>query len=104
MCLSQESITSIKWDPTGQMLLTCAKEDVVKLWSSPGSGSNPGAGWKCLQSLPHPAQVNGVAWCGLTGHGAKPLNMLATYVWYSTGLDCVDINSLNCTLVDYRCL
>ncbi|XP_064868559.1 probable E3 ubiquitin-protein ligase HERC1 isoform X2 [Oncorhynchus nerka] len=78
MCLSQESITSIKWDPTGQMLLTCAKEDVVKLWSSPGSGSNPGAGWKCLQTLPHPAQVNGVAWCGLTGHGAKPLNMLAT--------------------------
>uniref|UniRef100_A0AAZ3RI90 HECT-type E3 ubiquitin transferase n=1 Tax=Oncorhynchus tshawytscha TaxID=74940 RepID=A0AAZ3RI90_ONCTS len=71
----KESITSIKWDPTGQILLTCAKEDVVKLWSSPGSGSNPGAGWKCLQSLPHPAQVNGVAWCGLTGHGAKPLNM-----------------------------
>ncbi|XP_045564463.1 probable E3 ubiquitin-protein ligase HERC1 isoform X7 [Salmo salar] len=74
----KESITSMKWDPTGQMLLTCAKEDVVKLWSSPGSGSNPGAGWRCLQSLPHPAQVNGVAWCGLTGHGAKPLNMLAT--------------------------
>ncbi|XP_028981614.2 probable E3 ubiquitin-protein ligase HERC1 isoform X4 [Esox lucius] len=74
----KESITSMKWSPSGQILLTCAKEDLVKLWSSPGSRSSPGAGWRCLLSIAHPAQVNGVAWCGLIGQGVRPLNMLAT--------------------------
>ncbi|KAL1007751.1 hypothetical protein UPYG_G00091160 [Umbra pygmaea] len=72
----KESITCVKWSPSGQLLLTCAKEDVVKIWSSPGS--SPEAGWRCLQSLAHPAQVNGVAWCGLDGQGTKPRSMLAT--------------------------
>ena len=70
---SQESITSMKWSPNGQILLTCAKEETVKLWASHDSGS----GWRRLQSLRHPSVVNGVAWCGLSGRGPKPLSMLA---------------------------
>ncbi|XP_047196036.1 probable E3 ubiquitin-protein ligase HERC1 [Hippoglossus stenolepis] len=69
----KESITSMKWSPNGQILLTCAKEETVKLWASHDSGS----GWRRLQSLRHPSVVNGVAWCGLSGRGPKPLSMLA---------------------------
>ncbi|KAG2470375.1 HERC1 ligase, partial [Polypterus senegalus] len=29
----KESITSLKWDPNGKNLLTCAKEEMVKLWA-----------------------------------------------------------------------
>ncbi|KAM7405656.1 hypothetical protein PAMP_000090 [Pampus punctatissimus] len=71
----KESITSMKWSPTGQILLTCAKEETVKLWASPDSDS--GSGWRCLQSLRQPSVVNSVAWCSLHGRGPKPLSMLA---------------------------
>uniref|UniRef100_A0A3Q3SK21 HECT-type E3 ubiquitin transferase n=1 Tax=Mastacembelus armatus TaxID=205130 RepID=A0A3Q3SK21_9TELE len=75
----KESVTSMKWSPTGQVLLTCAKEETVKLWASPDShpDSGSGCGWRCLQSLRHPSLVNGVAWCSLPGRGPKPLSMLA---------------------------
>ncbi|XP_075939248.1 putative E3 ubiquitin-protein ligase HERC1 [Anarhichas minor] len=71
----KESITSMKWSPNGQILLTCAKEETVKLWASPDCHS--GSGWHCLQGLRHPSPVNGVAWCGLLGRGPKTLSMLA---------------------------
>ncbi|KAI3377882.1 hypothetical protein L3Q82_008463 [Scortum barcoo] len=73
----KESITSMKWSPTGEILLTCAKEETVKLWANPDSHSDSGSGWRCLQSLRHPSLVNGVAWCSLPGRGPKPLGMLA---------------------------
>ncbi|XP_068597946.1 probable E3 ubiquitin-protein ligase HERC1 [Brachionichthys hirsutus] len=75
----KDLITSMKWSPTGHILLTCAKEETVKLWASPNShpDSGSGSGWRCLQSLRHPALVNGVAWCSLRGREPKPLNMLA---------------------------
>lgn len=75
----QESITSMKWSPTGEILLTCAKEDTVKLWASPDPHSDSGSGssWRCLQSLRHPSPVNSVAWCSLLGRGPKALSMLA---------------------------
>lgn len=66
----------MKWSPNGQILLTCAKEETVKLWACQDSGS----GWHCLQSLRHPSLVNGVAWCSLPGRGPKPQSMLAMYV------------------------
>ncbi|KAG7482609.1 putative E3 ubiquitin-protein ligase HERC1 isoform X1 [Solea senegalensis] len=69
----KESISCMKWSPTGQILLTCAKEETVKLWASHDLRSS----WRCLQSLRHPSVVNSVAWCGLPGCGQKPLNMLA---------------------------
>lgn len=65
----------MRWSPTGQMLLTCAKEETVKLWAAPDLHS--GSGWRCLQSLKHPSPVNGIAWCSLLGRGPKPLSMLA---------------------------
>ncbi|XP_056269201.1 probable E3 ubiquitin-protein ligase HERC1 isoform X3 [Pseudoliparis swirei] len=71
----KESVSSMKWSPNGQILLTCAKEETVKLWAGPDSH---GSGWRCLQSLRHPSPVNGVAWCGLPGRGPRPLGMLAT--------------------------
>lgn len=73
----QESISSMKWSPNGQILLTCAKEDTVKLWAAPDRDSGPGSGWRCLQSLRHASLVNNVAWCGLPGRGPRPLSMLA---------------------------
>lgn len=63
----------MKWSPTGQILLTCAKEETVKLWAC----QDPASGWRCLQSLRHPSNVNSVAWCNLLGRGSKPLNMFA---------------------------
>ncbi|XP_076011639.1 putative E3 ubiquitin-protein ligase HERC1 isoform X5 [Genypterus blacodes] len=71
----RESITCMKWSPNGQILLSCAKEETVKLWANPDAQS--GSGWLCLQSLRHPSQVNSVAWCSLPGYGSKPLSMLA---------------------------
>ncbi|XP_037104179.1 probable E3 ubiquitin-protein ligase HERC1 isoform X3 [Syngnathus acus] len=79
-----ESITNMKWSPTGQILMTCAKEETVKLWANADSGSELGTGWHCLTSLKQPSLVNGVAWCSLPGSGPKPLNMLA--ICCQTGL------------------
>ncbi|XP_030232116.1 probable E3 ubiquitin-protein ligase HERC1 isoform X5 [Gadus morhua] len=74
----KESITSMKWDASGRLLLTCAKEETVKLWASPDSESGSRSGWYCLQSLSHPSVVNSVAWCSLPGRAPKPRSMLAT--------------------------
>lgn len=68
----------MKWSPTGQILLTCAKEETVKLWASHGSG--PTSGWICLQNLRQPSLVNGATWCSLQGRSPKMLNMLAMQV------------------------
>lgn len=65
----------MRWSPTGRVLLTCAKEETVKLWAAPDS--SPASGWRCLQSLKQPSSVNGVAWCGLLGRGPRPLSTLA---------------------------
>lgn len=62
----------MKWDPTGKILATCAKEEAVKLWA------HMGGGWRHLYSLPHQAVVNAVAWCSLPGRGPNPQLLLAT--------------------------
>lgn len=67
-------IVSMKWDPTGKILLTCAKEETVKLWGYVGGC------WRRLHSLASPALVNGIAWCALPGKGPKLQLLLATYV------------------------
>ncbi|XP_066448386.1 probable E3 ubiquitin-protein ligase HERC1 isoform X1 [Eleutherodactylus coqui] len=77
----KEMFVNLKWDPTGQMLLTCAKEDTVKLW-----GNSDGS-WKILYFLTHPSYVNTVAWCGLVGKADSPQLMLATGC--QNGLVCV---------------
>ncbi|XP_041034512.1 probable E3 ubiquitin-protein ligase HERC1 isoform X1 [Carcharodon carcharias] len=77
----KESITCMKWDPLGLMLMTCAKENTVKLWSCVAGN------WHCLHKLSHPALVNDVAWCSQLGKGFKLQLMLASGC--QNGLVCV---------------
>ncbi|KAJ7398001.1 hypothetical protein BTVI_128929 [Pitangus sulphuratus] len=77
----KDMVVSMKWDPTGKILLTCAKEETVKLWGFLGGC------WRRLHSLSHPALVNGIAWCALPGKGPKPQLLLATGC--HNGLVCV---------------
>ncbi|XP_053490210.1 probable E3 ubiquitin-protein ligase HERC1 isoform X6 [Ictalurus furcatus] len=81
----KESISSLRWAPGGQILLSCAKEETACLWAESGAGL--GRSWACLQSIAHPSVVNAVAWCGLSGQGPKALNMMATCC--QNGLVCV---------------
>ncbi|XP_028822113.1 probable E3 ubiquitin-protein ligase HERC1 [Denticeps clupeoides] len=74
----KECISSVKWDSAGQLLMSCAKEEVVKLWVEQSEGK-----WACLQSLTHPAVVNGTAWCSMSAGSS----MLATCC--QNGLVCV---------------
>ncbi|KAB1277623.1 putative E3 ubiquitin-protein ligase HERC1 [Camelus dromedarius] len=77
----KDTLVSMKWDPTGHILMTCAKEENVKLWG-PISGC-----WRCLHSLCHPSIVNGIAWCSLPGKGSKLHLLMATGC--QSGLVCV---------------
>ncbi|XP_043933675.1 probable E3 ubiquitin-protein ligase HERC1 isoform X2 [Protopterus annectens] len=77
----RESITSMKWEPAGQILLTCAKEEAVKLWVN-GSGN-----WRCTYSLSHSSIVNCISWFDLSGKGENTDLMLATGC--QNGLVCV---------------
>ncbi|MBZ3889111.1 putative E3 ubiquitin-protein ligase HERC1 [Sciurus carolinensis] len=77
----KDTLVSMKWDPTGHILMTCAKEENVKLWG-PISGC-----WRCLHSLCHPSTVNGIAWCSLPGKGSKLQLLMATGC--QSGLVCV---------------
>uniref|UniRef100_A0A8D2LRJ6 HECT-type E3 ubiquitin transferase n=1 Tax=Varanus komodoensis TaxID=61221 RepID=A0A8D2LRJ6_VARKO len=77
----KDTIVSMKWDPTGKILMTCAKEELVKLWG------HMGGCWRHLYSLPHQAAVNAIAWCSLPGEGPKPQLLLATGC--QNGLLCV---------------
>jgi len=70
----QHTITSIHWDPTGQILATTATEPEVRVWY-PGDGQ-----WECLYGLKHSQPVNITAWCTMTGKGEVPLLMLARSV------------------------
>ncbi|XP_051890412.1 LOW QUALITY PROTEIN: probable E3 ubiquitin-protein ligase HERC1 [Pristis pectinata] len=78
----QESVTSLKWDPTGHLLLAVSKQEMVKVWGRIGSI------WLAVQTLFHSALVNTSAWCPLPGKGLDPRLMLAVgcqnglvYVW-----------------------
>ncbi|XP_057578758.1 probable E3 ubiquitin-protein ligase HERC1 isoform X12 [Hippopotamus amphibius kiboko] len=77
----KDTLISMKWDPTGHILMTCAKEENVKLW-----GRISGC-WRCLHSLCHPSIVNGIAWCSLPGKGSKLHLLMATGC--QSGLVCV---------------
>lgn len=87
----------MKWSPNGQILLTCAKEETVKLWAAWDCDSGHGSGWSCLQSLRHPSLVNSVAWCGLSGRGPQPLSMLAMYVTLNGSVP-AHIRTLSCSI------
>lgn len=88
-------IVSMKWDPTGKILLTCAKEETVKLWGYMGGS------WRRLHSLPHPALVNGIAWCALPGKGPKLQLLLATYVIFLFVLALLQLGVLLLVVVSF---
>ncbi|XP_053504408.1 probable E3 ubiquitin-protein ligase HERC1 isoform X7 [Ictalurus furcatus] len=78
----QESVNALRWDPTGHLLLSVGRSEVVKVWG------RSGAAWLVLHSLYHTGLVNAAEWCPLPGHGPDPRLMMAIgcqngllYVW-----------------------
>ncbi|XP_034166972.2 probable E3 ubiquitin-protein ligase HERC1 isoform X4 [Pangasianodon hypophthalmus] len=78
----QESVNALRWDPTGHLLLSVGRSEVVKIWG------RSGAAWLVLHSLYHTGSVNAAEWCPLPGHGPNPRLMMAVgcqngllYVW-----------------------
>ncbi|XP_053334016.1 probable E3 ubiquitin-protein ligase HERC1 isoform X3 [Clarias gariepinus] len=78
----QESVNALRWDPTGHLLLSVCRSEVVKIWG------RSGAAWLVLHSLYHTGSVNAAEWCPLPGHGTNPRLMMAAgcqngllYVW-----------------------
>ncbi|XP_016106101.1 probable E3 ubiquitin-protein ligase HERC1 [Sinocyclocheilus grahami] len=77
-----ESVSALRWDPTGHLLLSVGRSEVVKIW-----GRASGA-WLTLHSLFHTGTVNTAEWCPLPGRGPEPRLMMAVgcqngllYVW-----------------------
>ncbi|XP_052393189.1 probable E3 ubiquitin-protein ligase HERC1 isoform X2 [Carassius gibelio] len=77
-----ESVSALRWDPTGHLLLSVGRSEVVKIW-----GRASGA-WVTLHSLFHAGTVNTAEWCPLPGRGLEPRLMMAVgcqngllYVW-----------------------
>ncbi|KAJ7986812.1 hypothetical protein DPEC_G00332260 [Dallia pectoralis] len=66
-----ESISNLKWDPTGHLLLSTGRSEVVKIWGRAGGT------WITLHSLFHTGTVNTAEWCPLPGRGPEPRLMMA---------------------------
>ncbi|XP_034457870.1 probable E3 ubiquitin-protein ligase HERC1 isoform X1 [Hippoglossus hippoglossus] len=78
----QDSVTSLKWDPTGHLLLCLGRSEVTKILG------NSGGTWVTLHSLIHSSTVNIAEWCPLAGRAPEPRLMMAAgcqngsvYVW-----------------------
>uniref|UniRef100_A0A6Q2WPS0 HECT-type E3 ubiquitin transferase n=1 Tax=Esox lucius TaxID=8010 RepID=A0A6Q2WPS0_ESOLU len=61
----------LKWDPTGHLLLSTGRSEVVKIWGRAGGT------WIILHSLFHTGMVNTAEWCPLPGRGPEPHLMMA---------------------------
>ncbi|ESP05641.1 hypothetical protein LOTGIDRAFT_181433 [Lottia gigantea] len=79
----QNSISMLKWDPTGHLLLSTASNDqTVKIWKEGVEGLD------CVAILPHQAPVTYIEWCPLLGHRDDKKLLLASgcedgsiYLW-----------------------
>uniref|UniRef100_A0A8B9H6W4 HECT-type E3 ubiquitin transferase n=1 Tax=Astyanax mexicanus TaxID=7994 RepID=A0A8B9H6W4_ASTMX len=78
----QESVSALRWDPTGHLLLSVGRSEVVKIWGRAGGT------WAILHSLFHTGTVNAAEWCPLPGRGTDPRLLMAVgcqngllYVW-----------------------
>ncbi|XP_078128363.1 putative E3 ubiquitin-protein ligase HERC1 isoform X2 [Sander vitreus] len=67
----QDSVSSLKWDPTGHLLLCLGRSEVVKILG------RSGATWVTLHSLIHTSSVNIAEWCPLAGRAPDPRLMVA---------------------------
>ncbi|XP_038590221.1 probable E3 ubiquitin-protein ligase HERC1 isoform X8 [Micropterus salmoides] len=67
----QDSVSSLKWDPTGHLLLCLGRSEVVKILGRFGGT------WVTLHSLIHTSTVNIAEWCPLPGRAPDPRLMMA---------------------------
>ncbi|XP_041374032.1 probable E3 ubiquitin-protein ligase HERC1 isoform X2 [Gigantopelta aegis] len=68
----KNSLTLLKWDPTGQMVASCATSDKdLKIWTCQRDRL------VCLLSLPHSAAVSTFQWCSMPGVGDNKQLLLA---------------------------
>ncbi|KAM4527576.1 putative E3 ubiquitin-protein ligase HERC1 isoform 4-T4 [Odontesthes bonariensis] len=82
LSLFQDSVSSLKWDPTGHLLLCLGRSEVVKILGRSGGA------WVTLHTLFHTGNVNIAEWCPLAGRSPDPRLMMAVgcqngsvYVW-----------------------
>ncbi|XP_061657060.1 probable E3 ubiquitin-protein ligase HERC1 isoform X5 [Syngnathoides biaculeatus] len=68
----QDSVTCLKWDPTGHLLLCLGRGEVVQILGCSGGV------WVTLHSLTHSSTVNVAEWCPLAGQAPDPMLMIAT--------------------------
>lgn len=71
----QDSVRSLKWDPTGHLLLCLGRSEVVTILGRSGGT------WVTLHSLIHPSTVNIAEWCPLAGRAPDPRLMMAAWVY-----------------------
>lgn len=71
----QDSVSSLKWDPTGHLLLCLGRSEVAKILGRSGGT------WVTLHSLIHTSTVNIAEWCPLAGRAPDPRLMMAVWVW-----------------------
>ncbi|XP_037609795.1 probable E3 ubiquitin-protein ligase HERC1 isoform X6 [Sebastes umbrosus] len=67
----QDSVSSLKWDPTGHLLLCLGRSEVVKILGRSGGT------WMTLHSLVHTSTANIAEWCPLAGRAPDPRLMVA---------------------------
>lgn len=67
-------MSSLKWDPTGHLLLCLGKSEVVKILGRSGGS------WLTLHSLAHTSTVNVAEWCPLVGRAPDAWLMMAASV------------------------
>ncbi|XP_049908952.1 probable E3 ubiquitin-protein ligase HERC1 isoform X7 [Epinephelus moara] len=67
----KDSVSSLKWDPTGHLLLCLGKSEVVEILGRSGGT------WVTLHSLIHTSTVTIAEWCPLAGRAPDPRLMMA---------------------------
>ncbi|KAM9306994.1 putative E3 ubiquitin-protein ligase HERC1 [Pholidichthys leucotaenia] len=82
LSLFQDGVITLKWDPTGHLLLCLGRSEVVKILGRSGGS------WVTLHSLFHTSTINVAEWCPLSGTAPDPRLMMAVgcqngtvYVW-----------------------
>ncbi|XP_041666433.1 probable E3 ubiquitin-protein ligase HERC1 isoform X2 [Cheilinus undulatus] len=71
MSVFQDGVSSLKWDPTGYLLLCLGRSEVVKILGRSGGT------WVTLHSLVHSSTINIAEWCPLVGRAPDPRLMMA---------------------------
>ncbi|KAM9735317.1 putative E3 ubiquitin-protein ligase HERC1 isoform 5-T6 [Menidia menidia] len=71
LSLFQDGVNSLKWDPTGHLLLCLGRSEIVKIL-----GRSEGT-WVTLHTLFHTSTVNVAEWCPLAGRVPDPRLMMA---------------------------